>query len=78
MTAVVIAPGGNHEGATMRVQAILILLAVFCATAAHAEPYEFIACNFYKGKGLVDVEKWAADNKATLDSTQDGYRAVVL
>ena len=62
----------------MRSLAITIILLLFGAVAAHAEPYEFIGCNFGKGKGTADLERWVASYKSVLDSANDSYRAVVL
>ncbi len=62
----------------MRNMAIAIGLLVFGASVAHAEPYEFIACNFNDGKGMADMDRWVASHKGVLDSTLDGYQATVL
>jgi hypothetical protein len=56
----------------------IALFFFFVATAAHAGPYEFIACNYADGKGGADLDRWVDEYESVLDAALDGYSATVL
>jgi hypothetical protein len=62
----------------MRAFAISMILACLGASAAAAEPYEFLSCNFRAGKTMADLDAWLPTFAAANDQYKDGYKAVVM